>query len=77
MPSTPLALTLAPNPLRQTATAAFDVTQGGPARLDVYDLLGWRVAAQPERLVPAGSQRVDWDLSTLPAGIYVLRVTTN
>ena len=54
--------------------------QAGPARLAIYDLAGRRVAALPERTVPAGESVWEWDGRTAagaraPAGRYLARCT--
>ena len=62
-----------PNPVSGRMTVAFEAE--GPARLDVLDLLGRRVATLHDGPVAAG-QSVSLDAAALPAGVYVLRLAS-
>ncbi|HWO58332.1 MAG TPA: PKD domain-containing protein [bacterium] len=50
-----------PNPFNPATVIAFSLAQTGPVRLDVYDILGRRVATLAEGDWPAGHHRVVWD----------------
>jgi hypothetical protein len=63
-------ITCKPNPITGTATFTINLAAGGPARLDVYDISGRRVATVLDRNVTAGGDSVTWTPS-VAAGIYV------
>lgn len=63
-----------PNPFAGRTTLLFTVPQDGPARADLYDLLGRRVQTLFDGLVVAGTgARLVVDASALGAGPYVVR----
>ena len=65
-----------PNPLGSGAsTLAFDLAASSPVTLDVYDVLGRRVASVVggETLAP-GAHRYAFDGGALPPGTYVVRL---
>jgi hypothetical protein len=69
-----------PNPAGHAATIRFDLPVPSPVRLEVFDLLGRRVAELASRDFMAGSHEVTWNLRDLnggsvPPGIYVCRIT--
>jgi hypothetical protein len=70
-----LSLSIFPSPARGPVTVAVDVPSPGQAAVAVYDLLGRRVAALHEGPVAAGRLTLALDGHTLPAGVYVVRVT--
>ena len=75
-PTTPRArLSAYPTPPRGALTVALEMPMAGALRLAVYDLLGRRVAEQPERTLPAGAHELPLDLSALPTGVYVVRAS--
>lgn len=69
-------LTLSPNPAARTSTISVHLGVASEVRVAVYDALGREVLASPARTLSAGDQRVALDVSTLPAGAYVVRVVT-
>jgi hypothetical protein len=73
--STPL--TAAPNPFTDRTWLTFTATEDGPARLEVYGPAGTRVGLLFEGTVEAGKQyRYAFEGGSLPAGLYVGRLTT-
>ncbi|MEL6616302.1 MAG: T9SS type A sorting domain-containing protein, partial [Bacteroidota bacterium] len=71
-----LALTVGPNPLRGVAEIAFSLEAAAPVRLAVYDALGREVAVLADGPLAAGAHRAAFDATDLPAGVYVLRLST-
>ena len=68
-----------PNPFRRTTTIAFDLPVTSSVKLDVFDLLGRKVATLAEGEHPAGAHTVEYALreaggAPLRAGIYVYRL---
>ena len=44
-------------------------------RIEVYDVLGRRVATLLDETVAAGRHEVTWRVQALPAGVYLIRLT--
>ncbi len=73
----PLALALDaayPNPLRLSATLAFELPAEGHVRLSVIDVLGREVARLLDAPRPAGRHEVVWQASGMASGVYVVRL---
>jgi endonuclease/exonuclease/phosphatase family metal-dependent hydrolase len=60
-----------PNPFNPATRLAFSLPAGGPARLDVFDTSGRRVARLFDGDAPAGELHVVWRPADLPAGLYL------
>lgn len=66
-----------PNPIRGQATASFSLRTRGHARLDLFDVQGRLVLQLADGEYSAGPHPMALDASTLPAGVYVLRLTAD
>jgi len=76
-PATPARLRFAvvgPQPVRGDVRFRFELPDAGHAAIDVFDLGGRRVGLAANDW-PAGSNEVRWDSSTLPAGVYLARLS--
>jgi len=67
-----LGLTASPNPATGTVQLSFAMPQSGVAQVLVSDLLGRTVQQLAPQNLPEGENRLDLDLSRLPAGTYVV-----
>ncbi|MDX1418437.1 MAG: T9SS type A sorting domain-containing protein, partial [Rubricoccaceae bacterium] len=64
-----------PNPLRRQATVAFDLPEPADVRLEVYDVLGRRVAVVQAADVEAGASRtLRFQAEGLASGAYIFRL---
>jgi hypothetical protein len=63
-----------PNPSTTTTTLRFDVPTAGDLAVEVYDLLGRRVATLVDGRVEAGHHAVRWSSSSVSPGVYVVRM---
>ena len=75
-----LEVTSEPNPFAASTSVRFSLERAGPARVDVLDLAGRRVATPWDGALAAGEQRVAWDgrdATGAPAapGLYIVRLT--
>ncbi len=61
-----------PSPGGGPLRIAFTLARAAPIRIDVFDLLGRKVATPALGLWPAGAQVAEWSAQT-PAGMYVVR----
>jgi hypothetical protein len=64
-----------PNPFNPSTRIAFALPVQEHVRLEVYDLLGRRVALLVDEVRAAGHHAVDFDASTLSSGLYLYRIT--
>jgi parallel beta-helix repeat protein len=69
-----------PNPFAATTTLRFDLPRSEPVRLEVFDLMGRRVARLGDGWMPAGRHALEWDRrdahgAPVPPGAYLYRVT--
>jgi len=78
VPGEPLAMAEPyPNPAATAVTIGFNLPEGGPVELKVYDLAGRRVATLVEGELAAGRHEVSWDTEGFPAGVYLVRLATD
>lgn len=63
-----------PNPFRTATTIRFQVERPGAVRLQVYDLLGRRVATLVDGHHVAGVYTIEWSAASEAAGVYVYRL---
>jgi hypothetical protein len=59
-----------PNPFNTTTTIEYILPQAMKVSLEIYDLLGRRIAAMDNGLQEAGSHQVVWNAADNPSGIY-------
>ncbi len=64
-----------PNPFNAETVIPFGVPKASPVRIEVYDVLGRRVATLLDETVAAGRHEVTWRVQALPAGVYLIRLT--
>jgi hypothetical protein len=68
----------APNPASSSATISFAVKEQAETTIRLFDTLGQKVRAIYEGTPQAGEeQRARVDVSTLPSGVYFLRLSAN
>ena len=71
--SAPLALTIGPNPARGALTARFTLPDARPARLELLDLAGRRVAAREVNGTGAHAETFS-EAAALSPGVYLMRL---
>ncbi|MEQ9310218.1 MAG: alpha-amylase family glycosyl hydrolase [Balneolaceae bacterium] len=62
-----------PNPFNPTTNITFDVAQTGAVSLEVYDMLGRKVAELINDVKTAGTYTVSFDATRLSSGVYFAR----
>ena len=70
-----LAVTAWPNPTTGQATVTFGLSEGGAARVAVYDALGREVAVVADGAFGPGRHEASL-MTPLPSGVYVVRAST-
>ncbi len=63
-----------PNPFSYVTTVRYSLSDPSPVRLDVFDLLGRRVATVFDGVETAGDHTVQFDAGGLASGIYLYRI---
>ena len=63
-----------PNPFNPKTTIQFDVPIESRVRLEVYDILGRRVATLLNRRFQAGQHETTWDPGGLSSGVYIYQM---
>ncbi len=68
-----------PNPASGRAALALSLPDARRVRLDIYNMLGQRVACAVDRTLPAGRHQLDWDLrddgrNRVGGGVYFYRL---
>jgi hypothetical protein len=67
-----------PNPFNPTTSISFDLPEASHVTLDVYNIMGQKVATLADEYMDAGTHSVDWTAgsSTAASGIYFYRIKT-
>jgi hypothetical protein len=68
-----ISLKAYPNPVQDRATFRLDLPEAADVRLEVFDLLGRRVAVVEDRSLSTGTHRIPWTTNQLSSGTYFLR----
>lgn len=63
-----------PNPFNPVTTIRFDLPESSVVRLEVYNLMGRRVATLVQGVVEAGRHEASWDATNMASGIYLYRL---
>lgn len=66
-----------PNPFNAQTTIAYSLENGGPVRIEIYDLLGRQVQTLINEKQSAGYHQVVWDASDASSGLYFCRVSAD
>lgn len=75
-PIVPALTSAHPNPFAASTSFALTVPESGPARVEVFDVLGRRVAVLHDGPLTAGPEhRFTFHAANLPSGLYVVRAS--
>ena len=75
-PAAVLTLAASPNPVSSTATVRIMAPAGERVTVEVVDVLGRRVAALADAVVPSGEATLTWDARGAAPGVYVVRAVS-
>ena len=63
-----------PNPFNPTTNIEFRVANASHIRVDVFDILGRKVATLTDQPYESGSHQIQWDASSISSGQYIYRM---
>ena len=64
-----------PNPVAESGTVRYELAEGGPVRISVYDVQGREVAVVVDGTVEPGSYSAAVPVGSLAAGVYAVRMS--
>jgi hypothetical protein len=73
--STGLGLRAFPSPVGSVATVSLTLPEPAECTVSVYSLDGRLVGTVSDGLLPAGETSLQWDTSSVPSGVYFVRVS--
>ncbi len=65
-----------PNPFNPTTNVVYELSEPADVRLEVFNVLGQRVALLHDGTQSVGTHTVQFDGSRLTSGVYIVRMTT-
>lgn len=66
-----------PNPFNPRTRIGFTLPSGGDVNIVIYNVLGQKVRDEIQKIFSAGNNYIDLELSGLPNGLYIARITLN
>lgn len=72
----PLSLKIFPHPMKNNSTLHFYLPSEDHLRIEIYDLLGKKVAAIADRKFSAGDNQMNISKGRLDKGVYLIQLTT-
>jgi len=63
-----------PNPFNPSTTITFELPEKTAVRLDIYNILGEKVAELLNAELQSGRHSLTWNASGVPSGVYVYRI---
>jgi len=66
-----------PNPFNPNTRIKFDLPNNSKVQLNIYNILGEKVAELVNGELDAGYHQIDWDDSNSPSGIYFYSISAN
>lgn len=73
-PEAQISATVSPNPFNPSAIISFSLPRASQVRLDVYNILGQRIATLADSYLSAGEHSFTWDGSKAASGMYMYRL---
>jgi hypothetical protein len=65
-----------PNPFNAEAVVSFSLDVESRVRVEVFNVLGNRVATLVDDVLPVGVHRAAWNAAHMASGMYFVRLTT-
>jgi len=64
-----------PNPFNPATQISYTLARDGHVKLEIYNLLGQKVATLVDKHQEAGQKRVHWEAKDFSSGIYFYKLT--
>lgn len=64
-----------PNPFNPSTNISYSISKQGNVTLEVFDLLGQRIATLVNKVQTVGDYDINFDASNLTSGIYIYRIS--
>jgi hypothetical protein len=77
LPQSAWVLKCYPNPFNATTVIEYSIGVSGDVDLSVYNITGQKVVTLVDGEISAGPNRVAWDASGMPSGVYFARLSAN
>ena len=65
-----------PNPFNSSIRISYSLESNGQGSLRLYDISGRNIATLVRGVLPAGNRETTYDASSLPSGLYILKLET-
>lgn len=65
-----------PNPFNPSTTISYQLNSPGEVTLEIFNALGQKVATLINGFQSSGEQKITWDATSNPSGIYIYRLST-
>jgi hypothetical protein len=65
-----------PNPFNATTVISYQLPTANDVRLEIFDLLGQKMATLVDSRQEAGYRRVLWNATGYPSGVYFYKLTS-
>ncbi len=65
-----------PNPFNPSTTINFSLQKSGMTKLDIYNILGQKIASLVNENLSAGQHSINFNATNLPSGIYLYALTS-
>ena len=59
-----------PNPVSDLLTISYQLNEGGMIQMSIFNIYGQQMETAKNEFQPAGENRVLWNISTYPQGVY-------
>ncbi|MDX1638980.1 MAG: lamin tail domain-containing protein [Balneolaceae bacterium] len=66
-----------PNPFNPSTTISFELAEQSPVELNVYTIVGQKVATLVDEVREAGEHKETWNAADMPSGIYIAQLEVN
>lgn len=66
-----------PNPFNPSTNIPFELNEASRVQINVYSILGQKVASITDQQYSAGSHTITWDASNLSSGIYIYQMNAS
>lgn len=63
-----------PNPFKENTLVRFNLTEGGPVLLEIFDVLGKKLDVLLDETLSPGEQQIEWASGSYPPGQYLVRL---